>query len=109
VTDEPDVRDGRATPAARKKRGSRRGRSGKPGRGGKIGYVTIQVTGVKNAKIEVDGKDAGYAPLVYYRLRTGRHRLRVMEDGGSKTKVLDIIVEPSGRKNAAKMIVDLGR
>lgn len=97
---------GRPTALARGKNPKKRGRPGKPAR---VGHVTIQVRGADDATVEVDGKPVGVAPLVRHKLRVGAHRIRVTGGDGRKTKVLDILVGPGGRKNPEKLTVDLSR
>ncbi len=84
----------------------------KPGKGkkpaGKFGYITVKAEGVKAAKVFVDNKEVGYSPLVFHRVRTGKHRIKVVEDGGARSKILDVVVAPGNtRKDPLKLLVNL--
>ncbi|MEE8409023.1 MAG: serine/threonine-protein kinase, partial [Myxococcota bacterium] len=78
---------------------------------GKSGYVTIFATGVKAAKVFIDGKEIGYAPIAYRKMKIGKHRVRVVEDNNGKpgkTKLLDVMVSASNtRSKPLKLKVDL--
>jgi hypothetical protein len=71
--------------------------------------VSVSAKGVKAAKVFIDGKEVGYSPLVYQRVRTGKHRIKVVEEGGGgKSKVLDVIVGPNNnRKDPLRLFVNL--
>lgn len=43
-----------------------------------FGYVTIGAKGVQSAKVLIDGKDVGYAPVLGYKLKLGKHDLKII-------------------------------
>ncbi|MFC1611226.1 serine/threonine protein kinase [Myxococcota bacterium] len=76
----------------------------------KFGFLSVRATGVKAAKVFVDGKDMGYSPIVYHRLRTGRHRVKIVPDGDGAPKVLDVVVAGSNtRKDPLKLLVEMNK
>jgi serine/threonine protein kinase len=92
-------------PAVETERKGKKPKKGRP----KFGFISVSAMDVKAARVFVDGKDLGYAPLVYQRVRTGKHRIKVVEVGGAeRSKVLDVIVAGNNtRKDPLRLFVTL--
>ncbi len=75
----------------------------------KHGYISVKATGAVTAKIFIDGKEAGYSPLVFHKVKTGKRSIKVVEEGGEgRAKTLDIVVAPNNtRKDPLKLVVSL--
>ncbi len=75
----------------------------------KHGYISVKATGAVAAKIFIDGKEAGYSPLVFHKVKTGKRSIKVVEEGGDgRAKTLDIVVAPHNtRKDPLKLVVSL--
>jgi hypothetical protein len=65
------------------------------------------------ARVFIDGKEAGYSPLVFWRLRAGKHVVRVVEDIDGKlgrAKSTEVhITGANTRKNPLRLVVQLGK
>ncbi len=88
-----DADDDDSPPARRKTKRKVERREGKEPRepkeakdpkDGKMGYVTIKAMGAPAAKVMVDGKSLGYAPVLGFKLKIGSHLVRVIEEAGGK-------------------------
>ncbi|MBI5508337.1 MAG: serine/threonine protein kinase [Deltaproteobacteria bacterium] len=77
----------------------------------KHGYVTVKANGVKAARVYVNGKEAGYSPVVFYKVKLGNNSIKIVEDvdgEAGRVKVLDVVVVPSHtRKDPLKLVVSM--
>ena len=77
----------------------------------KIGFLTIKATGVKAAKVYVNGKDAGYSPLMFYKVKIGKNSVTIVEEVNGqpgRVKAVDVTVAPTHtRKDPLKVVVPM--
>ncbi len=78
-------------------------------RRGRFGYVSVKASGVRSATVYIDGKKAGQSPLVFHRIRQGRHTIKVVEGGGGKrsSEVSVNVAAANTRKAPLRVIVPL--
>jgi eukaryotic-like serine/threonine-protein kinase len=78
----------------------------------KSGYITVGHKGTREAKVFIDGGDAGYSPLMGIKVPAGKHHIEVVEMLGDKpgrTVKRDITVGPGHTETAPlKVIVGFG-
>jgi hypothetical protein len=76
----------------------------------RYGFVTVKAMGVKAAKIYVNGKEAGYSPIVY-KVKAGKNTIKLVEevDGRpGRSKTFDVTVAPTNTRNdPLKLVVPL--
>lgn len=57
----------------------------------RFAYVKINSPGVR-ARVALDGRDIGFTPIGPLRVRTGRHRLRLVATSSGQAKSLEVVV-----------------
>jgi serine/threonine protein kinase len=77
----------------------------------KTGFVTVKAMGVQTARVFVNGKDAGYSPLLYYKVKIGKNSIRIVEEvegQPGRAKTVDFTVAPTHtRKEPLKLVVPM--
>ena len=75
------------------------------------GFISVRANNVDTARVYIDGRDVGYSPVTFHRLRAGKHRIRIVEEkGGEKGRVSTTEVTVTAkhtRKSPFKLVIPL--
>jgi hypothetical protein len=82
-----------------------------PVRQSRFGFLSVKTSGTKRAKVYIDGREAGYAPLYNFRSRIGRRQVKVVDFSTGQPGrfvVEDVVVHPKNtRSNPALLQIDM--